>query len=144
VIPHPAQLLFSSEHPLMSSFDMQFVGVEDQVLSVTATAPGSFADASGGQVHTGFITLFLDTVMGSCVLGEMPEPQPIATVKLTCNHIRSVKIDEALLCRAKFDGIENSIAYIRGEVFAGPHKTLVAHAVGTFMTGTRARPLEDK
>lgn len=139
---HPAELLFSDQHPLTASFNMEFEDVVDHVLSVKVTAPESFADADGEHAHSGFITLLLDTVMGSCVIGEMDTYQPIATIKLTCNHLEKVKTGRAVTCKATFDGIRKSVAYVRGEVFSGPDNMLVAQAIGTFMVGTRSRPLE--
>ena len=141
--PHPAQLLFTSKHPLTSALDMKFIGVTDHVLTVTVTAPESFADSGGAQVHSGFSTLFLDTVMGSCVLGELDTFQPIATIKLTCNHLRQPKVGEKLVCKARHEGMEDSVAFVRGEIFSEKGEELISQAIGSFMIGTRARPLEE-
>ena len=144
---HPAEILFSSKHPLTSSLDMKFLGVENGTLKVTVTAPNSFGDADGINVHTGFLTLFMDTVMGSCAIGSMDEFQPLATIKLTCNHIRRPRVGEKLMCLATCDSIVDSVIYIRGKIVAdinGETDDIVSHAVGTFMAGTRSRPLEEK
>lgn len=141
--PHPAQLLFTSKHPLTSALDMKFIGVTDHVLTVTVTAPQAFADTGEVEVHSGFSTLFLDTVMGSCVLGELEVFQPIATIKLTCNHLRQARVGEKLACKAHFEGIEESVAFVRGEVFSEKTDELISQAIGSFMIGTRARPLEE-
>ncbi len=142
---HPSQWLFTSKHPLMSSMDIVFDSVDGHVLSVTVTTPQVFArEVGGGIAHTGFTTLFMDTVMGAAVLGELKVMQPIATVKLTTNHLRSAKIGESLVCKARYDGESSDIAYVSGEVYSLADDSLVATAVGSFMIGTTTRPLAEK
>lgn len=141
---HPAQILFTDAHPLTAALNMKFEGVTNHTLTVTLKAPESFADQDGIHTHTGFSTLFLDTVMGSCVLGEIENPQSIATIKLTTNHIERPKIDEPLICEATFESEENEIAYVSGKVFAGNQKRLIATAIGTFMVGTATKSIREK
>ena len=143
-IKHPAQLLFTADHPLTKFLDMEFEAAEGHSLTVHVSGPASFADRDGEHVHTGFNTLILDTVMGCCAIGELKKPQPIATTKLTCNHLSQAKIGEKMHCKAVWDGENNSIAYVRGEVFAGEPPRMIAHAVGTFMIGTATKPLAVK
>ena len=143
-IKHPAQLLFTADHPLTKFLDMEFEAADGNSLIVHVSGPASFADADGEHVHTGFNTLFLDTVMGCCAIGELKKPQPIATTKLTCNHLGRAKIGEPIRCKAVWDGENNSIAYVRGEVFAGEPSRMISHAVGTFMIGTATKPLDVK
>lgn len=123
---------------------MKFEGVIGHTLTVSLKAPTSFADQDGEHTHTGFITLFLDTVMGSCVLGEIENPQSIATIKLTTNHIERPKIGEHLACEATFEREANEIAYVSGKVFAGDEKKLIATAIGTFMIGTATKSIREK
>ena len=145
---HPAQILFTDAHPLTAALNMKFEGVIDHTLTVTLKAPTSFADQNGTHTHTGFTTLFLDTVMGSCVLGEIENPQSIATIKLTTNHIARPQINEPLICEATFESEENEIAYVSGKVFAGTEdngeKRLIATAIGTFMVGTATKSIREK
>ena len=145
---HPAQILFTDKHPLTAALDMKFEGVIDHTLTVSLKAPASFADQDGEHTHTGFTTLFLDTVMGSCVLGEIINPQSIATIKLTTNHIERPKIGEQLACEATFDREENEIAYVSGRVFTstekGDERKLIATAIGTFMVGTATKSIREK
>jgi len=142
--PHPAQLLFTDKHPLTAALDMKFEGVVDHTLTVTVKAPESFADRDGLHTHSAFSTLFLDTVMGSCVLGEMKTMQAVATIKLTTNHIARAKIGDDLICRATLDGIENEIAYVSGRIHTGGEQRLIATAIGTFMTGTATKSIREK
>jgi len=145
---HPAQVLFTDQHPLTAALNMKFEGVVDHTLTVTLRAPESFADHDGTHTHTGFTTLFLDTVMGSCVLGEIENPQSIATIKLTTNHIERPIIGEPLICEATFETENNEIAYVSGKVFAdkktNDEKRLIATAIGTFMVGTATKSIREK
>lgn len=141
---HPAQVLFTDKHPLTAALNMVFEGVVDHTLTVSLKAPESFADQDGIHVHTGFTTLILDTVMGSCVLGEMSNPQTIATIKLSTNHIERAQVGEAISCEASYDSEHNEIAYVTGKVFAGDEKRLIATAIGTFMIGTATKSIREK
>lgn len=141
---HPAQILFTDKHPLTAALNMKFEGVIDHTLTVTLKAPESFADQDGAHTHTGFTTLFLDTVMGSSVLGEIENPKSIATIKLTTNHIERPKIGEHMACEATFEREANEIAYVSGKVFAGLEKRLIATAIGTFMVGTATKSIREK
>lgn len=141
MIDHPAKILFTSQHPLTSKFDLIFISSADSKLVVTITTPQEFATGTNGEAHTAFATLILDTVMGSSVIGEMGELQPIATIKLTTDHIRQPKIGEKIVCTARYDGEVEEIAYVNGEVRSVDDDSLIATAIGTFMIGTRTRPL---
>ena len=141
---HPAQILFTDAHPLTAALNMKFEGVVDRTLTVTLNAPTSFADQDEIHTHTGFSTLFLDTVMGSCVLGEIENPQTIATIKLTTNHIERPKIGDKIICRATLDSENNEIAYVTGKLFAGKEERLIATAIGTFMIGTATKSIREK
>ena len=141
---HPAQLLFTDKHPLTSSMQMQFHPVEDNTLTVTLRAPESFADQDGIHTHTGFSSLLLDTVMGSCAIGELKKPAPIATIKLSTNHISRAKVGEHITCEATFEAQENEIVYVSGRVLEGTAKKFIAQAIGTFMVGTATKSIREK
>ena len=141
---HPAQLLFTDKHPLTAALDMKFHPIADGILEVSVCAPEDFADADSVHVHTGFNTLLLDTVMGSCAIGELKKPQPIATIKLSTNHMQRLKVGERAVCRATYEGEENEIAYVSGSIYAGKEKRLISQAIGTFMIGTATRSIREK
>ena len=144
VKPHPAQLLFTEKHPLTAELDMKFIPESEHVLRVEVVAPRSFADHTGKNVHSGFATLILDTVLGSCAIGNLEKMQPIATIKLTCNHLRRIGVGTPLYCRAIWNGEENTISHISGEIRRIEDDTLMSTALGTFMVGTASRPLSEK
>jgi len=122
---------------MSATLGMRFQPVVDHVLSVTADAPAVFEDRGRcGRIHTAFNTLFLDTVMGSCVLGELEAPCTIATIKLTTQHQDRLIVGETVICRARFEGISDQVAHVTGEIVGGNTRRHIASAVGTFMVGT--------
>lgn len=141
---HPAQLLFTDKHPLTAVMNMKFHAADGKTLRVEVNAPASFANANNDHVHPGFHTLFLDTVMGSAAIGELEKPQPIATVKLACNHLKPAKIDERIICSATVVGEENTIAYVTGDIRSMETNELLSTAIATFMIGTASKPLQVK
>lgn len=141
---HPAQLLFTEKHPLTASLDMTFHPESVDVLRVEVEAPKSFAKKDCDTVHTGFHTLLLDTVLGSCAIGKLKTIQPIATIKLSCNHIREVEVGTSLECIATFSAEENSIIYISGDIKRKSDGAIISSALGSFMVGTTSRPLSEK
>lgn len=141
---HPAQLLFTEKHPLTAEIGMEFFVEGEHNLRVELIAPESFTGDDGVHLHTGFSTLLLDTVLGSCAIGNLKQMQPIATIKLTCNHLRQVKSGVALVCNAVWNGEENTISYVSGEIREKETGTLLSNAIGTFMVGTASRPLSEK
>lgn len=139
---HAIQAFFSSGHPISTYLSLEFLGIEDHALSIATKVPEQFvANRQTGEVHSGFATLLLDTVLGGAVLGEIEELQPIATVGLTTQHMRRAVKGEKLVCRAKLEGMHNGIAYMSGLVMAAETGEVLSTATGTFMIGTRAKPL---
>ena len=141
---HPAELLFTDQHPLTADLKMTFHASEDNSLKVTLAAPKSFAENANDTVHTGFNTLLLDTVLGSCAIGELKEPKPIATVKLNVNHMDKAKVGEAIACNATYEAEENEIAYVSGEIRSEEDGRIIAQAIGTFMIGTATKSIREK
>jgi len=141
---HPAKILFSEQHPLTAKLGMKFFPVGDDSLRVELNAPEGFADRGSKFLHTGFNTLLLDTVLGSCAIGKLKKMQPIATIKLTCNHLRKLKAGEPLYCLATWYGEENSISYVNGDIRKKSDDKIISSAIGSFMVGTTARPLAEK
>ena len=141
---HPAELLFTESHPLTAALNMTFLPESKDILRVELDAPSSFTDPKGDRIHTGFNTLLLDTVLGSCAIGHLEKLQPIATIKLSCNHLRHIGLDEPLACIATWTGEQNEVSYVTGEIINRESGEQISHAIGTFMIGTASRPLTEK
>jgi acyl-coenzyme A thioesterase PaaI-like protein len=140
--PHPAQTFFSSAHPISEYLSIAFLGVDNHVLTAALEGPVAFIEDEGtGRLHSGLATLVLDTVMGGTVMGEMGRIQPIATAGLTTQHMRRPFAGEALLCRSRFEGMYHDMAHVSGQLIAAASGEILSTATGTFMLGTRAKPL---
>lgn len=141
---HPAQLLFTENHPLTASLNMKFLPETDEGLCVEINAPRSFAEAGSNEVHTGFNTLLLDTVTGSCAIGKLEKMQPIATIKLNCNHMRKARVGEKLACTARWQGEKHGVSYVTGDIVSREDNDTIATSTASFMVGTASRPLDEK
>lgn len=142
---HPATIFFSSAHPLFAVFNFEFVEMSADLLSIKFNPQKEFvARKETGQLHSGYSTLILDSVMGGAVMGSLDQIQPIATINLTTQHSHRAVIDDAVICTAQVERIEDEIAVVTGQVIAVKSQDVLATAVGSFMIGTRSIPLDQK
>jgi acyl-coenzyme A thioesterase PaaI-like protein len=142
---HPVKKFFSSAHPLFSIFKVEFVETRPKLLVMKFIAQKEFVDrVETARLHSGFCTLILDSVMGGSVMGSPDKIQPIATISLTTQHSQRAVLDDAILCSAKVERIENQVAVVTGRVISVEKDEVLANAVGSFMIGTRAVPLTAK
>jgi acyl-coenzyme A thioesterase PaaI-like protein len=138
----PAERFFTSEHPANATLKLRYRGISDGVLSVELEASPDFvADEGSGHLHTGFATLALDTVMGGAVLASLEKIQPFATAGLTAQHMRRPLRGESLICRARCEGIYADMAHMSGQLVSAQSGEVLSTGTGTFMIGTRAKPL---
>lgn len=139
---HPAERFFSAAHPLNSYLQIDFVDATDDIVTVEMEAPDCFDEGSGGgRTHSGLATLILDTVMGSAAMGSLPQIMPIATAGLTTQHMRHAVKGEKLRCTAKLEGIHADMAHMSGKLYSADTQEILSLATGTFMIGTRSKPL---
>jgi len=142
-IQHPYQFLFSKDHPFTSEFEVEFIGCEDHVLSLSIVTSQKYAKVPGGEIaHTSFSSIFLDTAMGCAVLGELKVMQPIATLNLMVNHHREPIVGEILVCHSKYHGEQKDVANVTAELISAKSNDMVATGIGTFMIGTRSKPVD--
>ena len=73
-------------------------------------------------------------------MGWLDVIRPIATTGLTVQHLRRAKAGDNLICRVSKVGIHADIAHVTGQLLTADGEVL-SIATGTFMTGTRAKPL---
>lgn len=139
---HPAERFFSAKHPLNSYLQVRFIGAQDGMLTVEMEAPDCFDEGGGnGRTHSGLATLILDTVMGSGAMTGMPEIKPIATAGLTAQHMRHAVKGEKLRCMATLEGVHADMAHMTGKLVSAETGETLSVATGTFMIGTRSKPL---
>lgn len=142
---HPIELFFSKAHPISSYLDVAFEGAEGGTVRVRVTGSPSFIrDNRTGELHSGFATLVLDSIMGGSVMGVLEILQPIATVGLSVNHLRRANSGETVLGKAVCTGVHGDLAYVTGELVSADHGDVLAIATGTFMIGTRRTSIRDR
>lgn len=142
---HPIELFFSSAHPISAYVAPDFSGSQGGTVHLTMDAPAHFIrDSESGVLHTGFVTIVLDSVMGGAVMGAMEKLQPIATVGLSVHHMRRPVAGEKLRGKALCTRIYNDLAYVSGEMSVADTGEPLALASGTFMIGTRATPIGER
>ena len=79
--------------------------------------------------------------MGGSVMGSLDKIQPIATINLTTQHSHRALLDEAIMCSAQVERIEDQVAIVTGRVTRAHNEEVLANAVGSFMIATRTSPL---
>ncbi|MEM1409816.1 MAG: PaaI family thioesterase, partial [Pseudomonadota bacterium] len=91
----------------------------------------------GTSIHSGLMTILLDTVMGMATWTELDEFKPLATINLQTDTYDHAKVGEMLVCEAICEGIMDDVAIVRGKATSEDGR-LLATAAGTFMVGTRS------
>ncbi len=143
--PHPAERFFSTQHPISTFLKIHSFTFDKNVSRVAFDAPQAFViDARSGQLHSGLATLVLDTVLGGAVLGILENPAPIATVGLTTQHMRRPVAGEKLICIASVEGVHEGMAHVTGRIVTEDGGEVLSTATGTFMLGTRAKPIGER
>lgn len=139
---HPLQRFFHSGHPISQFLKIDFEKAEGRTVSVLAEASEAFvSDPASGTIHSGFATLILDSVMGGSVMAQLDPIRPIATAGLTTQHLRRPQKGEMLRCEVVFQGIHADMAHMNGCITNADTDEILSTATGTFMIGTRAKPL---
>lgn len=126
---------FITEHPLFGDLNVRPLRVGAGEMAVTLTPTEKFLDR--GHVHSGMMTVFLDTLMGFVTWTMLDEFQPLATINLQTDTYSHCDANEEITCEAVCEGIMDDVSIVRGKVTAADG-TLLATAAGTFMVGTRS------
>lgn len=141
---HPARIFISSAHPLFSMFDVEFLETSSKILSIKFMAQKEFvACEETKHMHSSFCSLILDSVMGGAVMGSLGKIQPIATINLTTQHSARPVLGEDIVCTGNVVRIEDHVAAVTGQVISVKSGETYATALGSFMIGTRAVPLQN-
>lgn len=88
-------------------------------------------------VHSGLLTLLLDSVFGFSVISSLETPTAIATIDLKIDFLRDLPIDEKLLVEARVADAVDTFSHAEGEVRAAKSGLLIARGNGSFMVGTK-------
>ena len=130
---------FETEHPLFGRLEFKTLRIARGDIAVSLRVPDTFSDggADGEHVHTGFLTIILDSIFGMATFLALDAPQPIATINLKTDTSRRVPPGTRLTVEAGCEGITDDVSIVRGRA-TGEDGALVASAAATFMVGTRS------
>lgn len=129
------QAAFTQEHPLFTEMAPKPMKVGRGEIAISVTPTDRFLD--GERIHSGLMTILLDTVMGMVAWTEMEEFQPLATINLQTDTYCHAVPGKSIVTEAICEGIMDSVAICRGKA-SSEDGTLLATAAGTFMVGTRS------
>ena len=126
---------FETEHPLFGKLEFRTLRIARGDIAVSLRVPDTFAD--GEHIHTGFLTIVLDSIFGMATFLALDAPQPLATINLKTDTSRLVPPGTRLTVEATCEGIADDVSIVRGRA-TDEDGTLVASAAATFMVGTRS------
>lgn len=101
--------------------------------------PEWLGDAQRGVIHTGVVTMLVDSASGLAALTAMASPEPIATLDLRMDYLRPAQRDLDLLCRAECFRLTAHIAFVRATVWQDDREAPVAIGQSAFMRSSANR-----
>lgn len=97
-------------------------------------------DPERGILHTGVLTMLVDSASGLAVFTALPAREGIATLDLRMDYLRPAVRDQAVTCRAECYRLTSQIAFVRAQVWQDDPALPVAVSQSTFMRlGARAK-----
>lgn len=126
---------FANEHPLFSQLNYRALRVGRGELVIEVTPTENFLD--GDRIHSGFMTILLDTIMGMATWSDMETFQPLATINLQTDTFCHALPGKKVIIEAICEGLMDDVSIVRGKT-TSEDGTLLATAAGTFMVGTRS------
>jgi len=103
---------------------------------VTCTVPHGedlAGDPDAGVLHRGVIISLMDVACGGAVCMRLGRLQPIATIDLRLDSIRTPGPRQSVTARAECYEIVGSLAFVRALAYEGDSRRTVAAAQATFM-----------
>lgn len=91
-------------------------------------------------IHTGVIAVLIDSACGAAILGAMGHFEPIATIDLRIDYLRSARRDLPLHCRARCLRLTSTIAFAQATAWQDQPDEPVAIAQGAFMRSMAPKP----
>ena len=97
-----------------------------------------------GVLAGGPLTAMLDSCCGMAVGTMLANPQPFATLDLRIDYARPAEPGKAVIAEAECYRITRSVAFTRAFAHHGDPKDPIAAAAGTFMLGTKGKPVRPR
>ena len=101
--------------------------------------PEWLGDIERGLIHTGVITTLVDTVAGLAAFVAAGKYEPIATLDLRMDYLRSARPGHDLTSRAECYRLTRSIAFVKASVWQEREDEPVAISQATFMRSPQSR-----
>ena len=138
LIKHLRERFEQGNHSFFGKLDMEIGQASDGIVSLLIQpSEWSALHNNAPIIHSGLLTLLLDTVCGMAVMSSLETPMAIATIDLKIDHIRDIAITQKLVIEATVVESSEAISYTDGQVREEKSNLLVAKAVGSFMVGTK-------
>lgn len=132
-----ARTFFSDSHPLFHSLGMRPLAVKKDGVSVSCLPDDSFRAGKNDQyLHSGVLTIILDSVFGIAVFARLQDLRPIATINLKMEYIKPLTANALIKCTANCYAVRGNIGHVRGEISDAQSNQILATATAAFMIGT--------
>jgi uncharacterized protein (TIGR00369 family) len=129
---------FGDAHPMFSQFNVKIIDVSDQEVKMEASLSRDLrAEHSEQFLHTGALSLLLDSAFGIALFAHIRELTPIATINLKTDYLSPAKSEAKLICTASCFARDGNVARMQGEVCSYASRTVLAKATAAFMIGTK-------
>ncbi len=137
-INHLQERFAQGSHGVFGTLDIEINSASCGQVSL-AIQPDGWAALHDDEptVHSGLLTLLLDSIFGFAVISSLETPMAIATIDLKIDFLRDVHVAEKLLVEARVVDAPDIFAHTEGEVRVQKTGLLIARGNGSFMVGTK-------
>lgn len=97
-----------------------------------------------GVLHGGAISAAMDAACGTAVFQALPRPMPIATLDLRIDYLKPATAGRDVKISAHCYKVTRSVAFVRGVAYHDDEADPIASCAGSFMLGTRSKPLTEE
>lgn len=118
------------ESPFWTLIGLKVDSIEENHARIKLEVNQSLLNGGGKILHGGVITSMLDAVMGINIKLKSNVTQ-LATITLTTQYIKAVKLDEVLYASAEIVQMGRSIACLEARI-TNQNNEIVSIGVGTF------------
>lgn len=124
------------EHSLFKTLDLKPLLIGKGKATFSVYLPDDFTDVSG-DIHGGLLTIIMDSIFGLSVFTALEELQPITTINLRTDYLKTAAAGGRVICAAECRALRGDVAYVSGELTDENTGATIAAGSGAFMIGTR-------
>lgn len=130
-----AKAFFGTNHALFNMFNINVGAVSNGHAEMSMPFSEQLADRKGA-LHRGALVTLLDTTCGLSIFSSLRSLEPIATIDLRVDFLRSIPAAMGLKAVVDCIGRTDTVSFITGRAFAEESGELLATAAGSFAIGT--------